>query len=267
MNSLWLLYLLFVLMLFQLSYLMYKRDNQSIFVFAIIIFISYLVNSNMIFVLGLSLISINLLIYLRTSVVFEGIENPVSSDETISSDEKINCKDFKGIMIKNVNLSLDSSDNNIPDKALDFCMTMKKVYIKAENDYEIFDTYKKEFNKITDKKSIKWVNDNIYDSKKIEESYVICSPQNGGRNLPDRIKKELAELPGNKPISEFNQEQFENNIEDDKNDPNNISNVMKRLETNTPDLVDSLKILNTLDMNQVNSLINNLNSLAGTFKG
>jgi hypothetical protein len=32
-------------------------------------------------------------------------------------------------------------------------------------------------------------------------------------------------------------------------------------------LVDSLKILNTIDINQVNSLINNLNSIAGSFKG
>ena len=62
MYSLPLLYFLFILMLLQLSYLMYSGDNQSLFVFALIVFITYLVFPNMIFVLGISLISINLLI-------------------------------------------------------------------------------------------------------------------------------------------------------------------------------------------------------------
>ena len=61
-------------------------------------------------------------------------------------------------------------------------------------------------------------------------------------------------------MDSYNKEYFGDNIEEDKSDPNHISNVMERLKENTPEMIDSLKILNSLDMNQVNSLINNLNS-------
>ncbi len=253
-------------MLFQLSYLMYKTDNQSIFVFAIIIFISYLVNSNMIFVLGLSILSINILIYLRSSVIYEGITNP---NETLNDDEKMDCKDFKLHINKKINqvLSRDISDNSIPKTALSFCNKMKSMYIKAETDYEFYDYYIKETSNIIDNDVIEWINSNIYDSEKLASNYIICSSENSDKNLPEHIKKGLEESKANKPIDAYNKEHFDNNIEEDKSNPNHISNVMQRIETNTPDLVESLKLLNTLDMNQVNSLINNLNSIAGTFKG
>jgi hypothetical protein len=254
MNSLYLLYFLFVLMLIQLSYLMYNKDNQSIFVFAIIVFISYLVNSNMIFVLGVSIVSINLLRYLRISTVYEGMENQ-------EEFTKLGCREFMDLVYKKIN-SADKS--SIPKPASEFCDKIKTSYIDSETDCDFYKYYVSEFNLITDNTSIKWINENIYDSTKFE--HIVC---NGGickRNLPESIQNDLKKI--NPPISSFNRENFEeNNIHEDLSDPNHISNVMDRLQKNTPELVDSLKVLNTLDMDKVNSLINNLNSLAGTFKG
>lgn len=272
MNSLSLLYLLFILMLLQLSYLMYKKDNQSIFVFAIIIFISYLVNSNMIFVLGLSLLSINILVYLRSSVIYEGMSETEQSPQSSSENyEKMDCRDFKLLINKKINDALvDSSGNTIPKYALSFCNKMKNMYIQAETDYEYYDSYIKEHNKISNKQDLDWIDKNIYNSKdssRLGSPYIICTSENSGKNLPEHIAKGLEESKSNTSISSYNKEHFENNIEEDKSDPNHISNVMNRIQTNTPDLLESLKLLNTLDMKEVNSLINNLNNIAGTFKG
>ena len=261
MGSLPLLYFLFVLMLVELSYLMHKEDNQSIFVFAIIVFISYLVNSNMIFVLGISLISINLLKYFRGSL-FEGMEND-DTDSSHTENPRRNCKDFKETVIKNIdNVLSDSSNNDIPNNAFFYCKKIKKQYIDAETDYDFYEYYKDNFNNITDRLSINWINKNIYKSTDFE--YISCNLNTTKRNLPEHIEKELKD--SNKLITSYNKEYFKDNIEDDTEDPNHINNVMDRLKTNTPELVDSLKILNTIDINQVNSLINNLNSLAGSFK-
>ncbi len=258
MNSLYLLYFLFVLMLVQLSYLMYEKDNQSIFVFAIIVFITYLVNPNMIFVLGVSMISIQLLKYLRSSSIHEGMENQ-------EEFTKLDCKDFMELVNKNIKKNtVDVSNNTIPKVALDFCRKIRISYIDSKTDCEFYEYYLKEYNLITDNLSIKWVDDNIYDSNQF--SHIICNEGMCKRNLPQHIQNDLQKI--NPPISSFTTENFEeNSIHEDKSDPNHISNVMDRLQTNTPELVDSLKILKTLDMNQVNSLINNLNSLAGTFSG
>ena len=259
MTSLPLLYLLFILMLFQMSFLMYKKDNQSIFVFAIIILISYLVNHNMIFVLGLSLVSINILIYMRSNVVYEGMEN---KEEMVM---KRDCKDFKEYAYKRIKNSLsDVSGNSIPNIAMGFCDKVKNNYLDAETDYDFYNNYIKEFNKITDTASLKWIDENIYNSKYFSE--IKCNELNSKPNMPEHIQQGLDNM--NKPLHSYTKENFgENLIDGDKNDPNHISNIMERLEKNTPELVGSLEMLKTLDMNQVNSLINNLNSLASTFKG
>ena len=176
---------------------------------------------------------------------------------------KRDCKDFKEYTYKRINKALsDPSANSIPDVAMIFCNKVKKDYLDAETDYEFYNNYIKEFNKITDTISLNWINENIYDSKYFSE--IKCNELNSKPNMPEHIQKGLE----SKPLDSYTKENFgENLIDGDKNDPNHISNVLDRLEKNTPELVGSLEMLKTLDMNQVNSLINNLNSLASTFKG
>lgn len=250
MNSLSLLYFLFILMLIQMSYLMYTGDNQSIFVFAIIVFITYLVFPNMIFVLGVSLISINLLISFRCYFSYEGMEN---KDDSVDDELKKDCTDFKKHVYKKINDALkDSSSNDIPKNALTFCKKVKQQYADAEKDYDFYKYYIDNFNDITDNLDIDWINTNIYDSANFK--YIYCNVNDKKLNMPQHIQ------------DSFNKDNFkENMIEEDTSDPNHISNVMERLQKNTPEMIDSLKILNSLDMKQVNDLINNLNTIAGSF--
>lgn len=256
MTNLYWLYLLFVVTLIQICYLMYSGDNQSIFVFSIIIFISYLINPNMIFVLGISIVSINLLRYFRENT-FEGMEN---NDEETDDKKKMDCKDFKIHINKKVNNAL-SNPTDIPKEAMPFFKNLKTQFVEADTDYDYYKYYVDKFNKIIDTSTIEWINENIYNSD--EFSYIICNRKNTNRNMDEHIEKGLKKI--NPPIS-YNKEEFSNNIEEDTTDPNHINNVMDRLKKNTPELADSLKILNSIDINQVNSLINNLNSLSGSLK-
>jgi hypothetical protein len=255
-NNQSLLYFLFILTLVQITYLIFVDDKKSIFVYAVIIFITYLVNPNMIFVLGISLLSINLLTYFNINIpVYEGMENEIL---------KPNCTQFKKQIYERINIALNNDtdvSNNIPANAIIFCNKIKKQYVDAETDYDFYEYYKNNFNYITEQKTINWIEDNIYKSSDFK--YIKCNIESSALNESVEVINDKKKV--NPPISSFNNEYDKNNINEDKTDPNHIENVMNRLQQNTPDIIDSLKILNSIDINQVNSLINNLNSIAGSF--
>jgi len=84
LNNVKILYLLVVLSILNLGYFLYNKDNQSIFLFAVMCLIVYFFNHNMIVVLLFSLITINLLIIRLISLIF----NP-SNDFDISPNLSI----------------------------------------------------------------------------------------------------------------------------------------------------------------------------------
>ena len=73
LNNVTLLYAVFFISLANLSYFIYNRDNDSIFLFAIISLVVYLFNNNMIVVLGSTMIFVNALILINS--IPEGLEN------------------------------------------------------------------------------------------------------------------------------------------------------------------------------------------------
>lgn len=78
LNNVKLLYFVFFISLFNLSYFVYNKDNQSIFLFAIIALIVYLFNKNMIIVLAFTMICVNGLLLINSST--EGLENISESE-------------------------------------------------------------------------------------------------------------------------------------------------------------------------------------------
>ena len=73
LNNVTLLYAVFFISLVNISYFIYNQDNQSIFLFAIISLVVYLFNTNMIVVLGCTMIFVNALIFINS--IPEGLEN------------------------------------------------------------------------------------------------------------------------------------------------------------------------------------------------
>jgi len=73
LNNVKLLYAVFILTIFELFYFIYNKDNQSIFLFAVIALIVNFFNNNMIIVLCFTIICVNGLILLNK--INEGMEN------------------------------------------------------------------------------------------------------------------------------------------------------------------------------------------------
>lgn len=73
LNNVNLLYIIFFISLLNLSYFIFNKDTQSIFLFAVIALIVYLFNNNMIIVLLFTMICVNGLILINLST--EGLEN------------------------------------------------------------------------------------------------------------------------------------------------------------------------------------------------
>jgi hypothetical protein len=72
LNNVKVLYAVFFVAVLNISYFVFNKDSQSIFLFAIISLIIYLFNENMIIVLGFTMICVNGLILMNQ---FEGMED------------------------------------------------------------------------------------------------------------------------------------------------------------------------------------------------
>jgi len=80
LNNIQLLYFIFLFSILNIVWLLYERDDNSIIIFASCCLVLYLVNKNMIFVLGLSLIIVNIYSLVKEK---EGYENKEDKEETI----------------------------------------------------------------------------------------------------------------------------------------------------------------------------------------
>ena len=82
LNNINLLYFIFILAIINVSGFIYIKDNQSIFLFAVISIIIYFFNKNMIIVLLSSMIIINTLIFLnKLSGPIEGLKNEEDEED------------------------------------------------------------------------------------------------------------------------------------------------------------------------------------------
>jgi len=87
LNNIKLLYLVFVLFLINLGVFIYNRDNQSIFLFAVMALIIYFFNKNMIVVLIMPMIFINALLLINQINSKEGFTEKFDEDFDNQSDD------------------------------------------------------------------------------------------------------------------------------------------------------------------------------------
>ena len=94
LNNIKLLYFIFILAIINIGGFIYIKDNQSIFLFAVISIIVYFFNTNMIIVLLSSMIIVNTLIVLnKLNGPIEGLENEEEEEE----EEKKVKKELEGL--------------------------------------------------------------------------------------------------------------------------------------------------------------------------
>jgi hypothetical protein len=84
------LYLVFLISIVNIGWYIYYNKYNSILAFAVCCLVTYLINKNMIIVLGISIIIINILNSLN--LVKEGFEEPIENIESNESIEEIQAK-------------------------------------------------------------------------------------------------------------------------------------------------------------------------------
>ena len=241
LNNKLILYLLFILTLANLSYFIFIKDNYSILIFALIATLIYLFTTNMIIVLGLSIFIINILILARDSR--EGFESPND------------CNEFRNKVETNM-FSNDMSDSDIsgvpsiPKKFKndyeEFKLAIKNGATHNSTDSGFYDDYMIEYNKLKNEDLTDWLDKHIANGGNFS---TVCKK---GKSSRESLKNELDSTSTLK--------------ERDESDKN-LNTMIEKVKKNNPEMEESLKVLNGIDMNELNKLINKLNSFSDVFTG
>lgn len=232
LNNKYILYLLFVLTLFNIGYFIYLKDNYSILNFCLITILIYLFTKNMIIILGLTILIINILVLARRSNEgFTDLSNNKCTDFTNKVYKNLYSVDISGIPVKLKDFK-DAIKPFMKD-ALDGNDTDKGFYLKYKNEAEMLDN-----------KNQKWLNDNIVD---IDEYKDIC--------YKSSVKKMIEPL----------ENELEYTLKDHAKEDKKISNMVESVKKDNPEIENAINILSGVDMNELNKLINKLNTFTDNF--
>ena len=232
LNNKYILYLLFVLTLFNITYFIYLKDNYSILNFCLIAILIYLFTKNMIIILGLTIFIINILVLARrTNEGYKDMSNNECTDFTNTvyknlysvdiSGMPVNLKDFKDAIKPFMQDTLDGND------------TDKGFYLKYKNESEMLDN-----------KTQKWLTNNIVD---IDEYKDLCYTSVSSKTV-ENLENEL-----------------EYTIKDHAKEDKKFNNVVETVKKDNPDIENAINILSGVDMNELNKLINKLNTFTDGF--
>ena len=232
LNNKYILYLLFILTLVNLTYLVYSKDNYSILNFALIAILIYLFTKNMIIVLGLTIFIINILILARKSN--EGFTDPSNND----------CSNFTNTVYKNL-YSTDIS--GIPIQINEFKNIIKPFMQDTldgnDTDMGFYKKYKNEVESL-DNKSQKWLSNNIVD---LEEYKDTCYTSVNTKMSSSKVE----------PLENYNGD----TIKDTDNDFKKLNAVMENVKKSNPEMDQIVNNISGFDMNELNKLVNKLNNL------
>ena len=124
------LYFIFFVSILQVLWLLYKNDQNSIIIFASCCLVLYLINKNMIFVLGLSLIIVNIYSLVKTTEGFEEKKEEIESDMETES---------KGMNLDSIDEPLEKEGYTDNEDLMEDKTIMKKI---KQLDPLVFNTIK-----------------------------------------------------------------------------------------------------------------------------
>ena len=210
-QSVTLLYFLFIATILHLGYFVLQSEFQSIVIFVLTFLFVYLIDKNMIVVLGLSLLFVDLMYMLqRVPEGFEGPSYDASNNPLIASMD-LSGNSFRESMTNPMDLSgnrFSESMTNPMDS--EFVLEFGKMPVKRKENFEA-------------------VNPLVSGSETI-----------GREKMEGKTLNELEE------------------------DSDKMKKMLDKLK-NSPDVAESLKSINGIDVLELNKLINNLNSVVNTF--
>jgi len=232
-HNVYLLYLLFIATLLHLGYFLVTNESLLLACFSLAIIFVYLVNPNMVIVLGVSILFVDLLYLVRK--VPEGFTN--------SSKNKV-----------------DASRNNVDASGNQLCYDDSGNVIDCDynesSKNEGFETYDpsginvKQSNKFVDSDGNPLTITNLFNKMK--------DLQNTDK-LEGDLRDSVNTMVGLKGVLKDNM--TESSLEDVDKQSSNVKTLINTVKEMSPELTESLKSINSIDINELNKLINNLNSM------
>jgi hypothetical protein len=186
----------------------------------------------MIIILGLTIFIINILVLARrTNEGYKDMSNNECTDFTNTVYKNLYSVDISGMP---VNLK-DFKDAIKPfmQDTLDGNDTDKGFYLKYKNESEMLDN-----------KTQKWLTNNIVD---IDEYKDLCYTSVSSKTV-ENLENEL-----------------EYTIKDHAKEDKKFNNVVETVKKDNPDIENAINILSGVDMNELNKLINKLNTFTDGF--
>jgi hypothetical protein len=225
-----LLSLTFIVTLINLSYYISKEEYHSVLTFVIMISVSSMFTKNLFIMLLSGIVGMNLFYLIKKDT----IENMANSNDSLDMSYN-SFKTYVNNIVKNIDInSLENADR-------DFVLYIKSNYKLNEKEY-----YTEFKNKYRQMSNTKWIDKNIINFREI----TIMDDMITDKDEPFTVNEE-----------ETNSKNIDTKEE--------IENVVEKLKESNPELSEtlsetlsqSLDVLNKIDINEMNKLINKMNTM------
>ena len=227
-HNVYLLYFLFIATLLHLGYFLVTKESLLLACFSLAVIFVYLVNPNMIIVLGVSIHFVDLLYLVRK--VPEGFTSASGNEMDASENE------------------MDASGNKI-------CRDASGTIISCDKDegFETQEESEKKPNKFVDSDGNPLTITNLFNKVKDMQNTDKLEALNG--DLRDSVNT----LVGASGV--IKEKMSETPLEEVDKQSANVKTLINTVKEMSPDLNESLKAINSIDINELNKLINNLNNM------
>ena len=244
------LYLSLIIFIFNVLAFMFYQDMQSLFLFVVVLCMTYLFDQNMIVVLLTPSLLVGLLIVMRKSFMnssfsegfTEGHDDPNASSNTNENSNEN--EDESGEGENNENENEDGDDEETEDVSKQGVITSSSTSDNSSS------------NSTT--------NSSSNSGSSSTSSSGTSNAQESYANLKNSsIKSELSNLVSN---YEKAQKGMTKTLEKSKLDPQSLETqreIINQMNQITPVIKDSVKILNKVDMNGLNNLLGSLGNVIG----
>ncbi len=255
LQNVYLLYFLFLTAIIHLGYYLLIRDTQSLVLFALSVVFVYLIHKNMIVVLGISLLFVDALYMIQGMT--EGYKN--RDDDEYDEDDYDDCSDCSGNLKEG--FTFEGLGNPMKDSKI-----MGKFPNAPSNDTEEPERTSKQKGKRDKGKRDKGKEKEKKDKERREkEKREKDKEKKKGKPKKDGDHFEDAVNPLVDGYETIGREKEEgSSLNDVQIDSAQMNSMLEKLKKN-PEVGESLKTLNGIDMHELNRLINSLNTVVDSF--
>ncbi len=215
------LYLGFMVTLINIGYFIMIEEYQTIISFVVIISLFSMFTKNMFLLLLFGICGMNLFYMIKEDTI-----------ENMDSNLDMSYNSFKNYVINSLG-SIDPLKLEAENK--DFVL-----YLKSNQKMEPKEYYTEFKNKYREMSDTKWVDKNIINFKEI----IIIDEKYKNTKMNESFKMNDSNEKGT-----------------DVESKEKIENIVDKLKETTPELSQSLDILNKIDINEMNKLINQMNTI------